>query len=177
MFDDFIQFFSKQPPAWTAWLTIAFVFIRIAFMLKDYFKEKKDAKNSIDDLFWYREVIIPYSLNPIKEFIVSQLNSFSLISDSSAPDDYKAYLDQFKREQGVVIKKVIVTEAVNQNIYPFVQEKLELLEDDIALYCGKKAIGHVSNIDMQKSDVETSFNQVFCEIVKKFRNQHHSLFK
>jgi len=173
-----MDFFNTvAPPPIVLWISLVLLLMRIGVIINNLFKEKKNTENSINDTFWYREVIIPYCLEPLKDFIISQSDTFSLLSSESEIDEYEKYLHAFKKEQGVVINKMTVTRAVNQDIYPFVQAQLEVLEDEIAQYCGKKAINYINEKDLGKADVETKFHQTLCNIIKEFRVKHHSLFK
>lgn len=179
MLGNIIDFFKAVPPphALISWFSFLFILMRIGVMIIDSYKEKKAIENSINDIYWYREVIIPYCLEPLKEFIISQSSDFSLLSSNLNKGDCREYFEKFKKEQGIVINKMLVTKAVDQDIYSTVQNQLEKLEDDIATYFAKEAFNDNSLETLKKTEVETSFHQAFCDIVKKFREEHHSLFK
>jgi len=167
---------TEQPPAFTLWVALVLGLMRIGQIINDSFEKKKSEQKSIDDLFWYREIVIPYCLFPIKEFIEEQSNDLLLLTDSSPASDYEKYLNNFQYKQGIVNRRIVVTGAVNQKMSPFVNEKLEKLEDDIAIYCSKKVIKYTNGKTLDRSDVDARFHETFRDVVKEFRENHHSLF-
>lgn len=115
---------------------IIFGAINIGLFFWHRYVEKKLRRVTLKDNFWFRTIVLPTVIQPLKEFSEEQTKSLNELwkdvpIDQNHRDACAIYVNKFQSELDVITCKCYVLTVHSEELYHDVVKILDQLEDDV----------------------------------------------
>lgn len=179
-----LDFINEQPPAGLVWFTVFIAATTLIWGVFSYIfdklHERRLRRQRRIDEYWFRTVVMPMCIQPLENFLTAQAENFkhkntSTIPNSTAisPRKYSLLLREFKDGKEKIKDRFLLTQVFNEQLYIIVANKLDQLEDEVALHCAYNELGKESNVQENVGDpsyihsyIYTSLRDIFNQFIK-----------
>jgi hypothetical protein len=151
-----------HPPSWVTWLSLFGGLGAFGWKLWEFSVERGDRtadKIAAIEGFWYQSIIVPRILQQILEFVDQQQPQYEAINGTAVgpgkPDLYKEFLDQFSAKLDHLRGQMRLLQVISVESYATLLERLDRLEDEIALQCYR----HSSSRESKRSGADQNQRQ------------------
>ena len=185
------SFLSRQPNPLLLYLTVLVSFVTLAWKVMEFIIARKDRNKdrnlSIEDEFWFRQVLLPICIQPLQKFALTQAEEINALESKSKKQGlkdkngpYRDFLKLFKHEKNTLLSQFMVLGPISQELYRSVTETLDDLEDYVTEYCAFNSLGKDVISETQYSDYSNPKQTLFIkigEIILTLSKKHKDLFR
>lgn len=172
----FLSFINSTPPNWLVYITIIVSFGMLSLRVVNFVKTRQDRShdhvNSIIDEFWFRKVFSPHCINPLIDFITSELESLNQIDLKNTKGSFRTYNIHFQKEKEKIIRRFMLFSGWNNDVYDLVSKKLDDIDDTITIFCAEKENQKTEDEPMTFSDVENQVYSLFGLMLQDLTQKH-----
>ena len=129
------------PPPIFLWAAVAGIGLQFIIFLWGQYQRYVDKNRSIVDEFWYRTVILPVCWQPLTSLFGEYAERLHEMDRKASLETTLSNLQllavEFSADKNRVLGRCQLLAAFSDNICQSIEETLDVLEDDIAKYCGE----------------------------------------